>query len=145
MLKCFPGGWDDKESARNAGDLGSISGFGRFPGERNGYPLQYSCQENFMDRGAWRATVHGVAKESDMTEQLTLCQIWKKKKKKKTQKTKTLKPLCSTRLSRQIINNFNVFIQIQVLRTEIELLSSMNPSPHFQRRDSAFTEGTRAS
>ena len=63
----------------------------------------------------------------------------------KKQKTKTLKPLCNTRLSRLIINNFNVFIQIQVLRTEIELLSSMNPSPHFQRRDSAFTEGTGAS
>ena len=125
-------------------DMGSIPRLGISPGGGNGNPLQYSCQENFMDRGAWRATVHWVAKESDMTEQLTLCQIWKKKK-KKTQKTKTLKPLCSTRLSRQIINNFNVFIQIQVLRTEIELLSSMNPSPHFQRRDSAFTEGTRAS
>jgi len=95
-----------------------------------------------MDRGAWRATVHGVAKESDMSEQLTLMSDMKKKK---TQKTKTLKPLCNTKLSRQIINNFNVFIQIQVIRTEIELLSSMNPSPHFQRRDSAFTEGTRAS
>ena len=42
------------------------------PGEGNGNLLQYSCLENSMDRGAWRATVHGVAKESDMTEQLTL-------------------------------------------------------------------------
>ena len=53
----FPGGSDSKESARNAGDLGSIPGLGRFSGEGNGYPLQYS-----MDRGAWWATVHGAAK-----------------------------------------------------------------------------------
>ena len=49
----------------NAGDAGSTPGSGRSPGEVNGNPLQYSCLENFMDRGAWRATVHGVAKESD--------------------------------------------------------------------------------
>ena len=49
----FPQGSDDNESACNAGDLGSISGSGRSPGERNGYPLQYSCLENSMDRGAW--------------------------------------------------------------------------------------------
>ena len=55
-----------KESARNAGDLGSIPGLGRFPGEGNGNPLQYSCLENPMDRGAWWATVHGVT-ESDTT------------------------------------------------------------------------------
>ena len=58
----FPGGSDGKESAHNAGDLGSISGSGRSPGEGNGNPLQYSCLENPMDRGAWRATVHEVAK-----------------------------------------------------------------------------------
>ena len=57
-----PGGSDSKESARNAGDLGSVPGVRRSPGERNGYPLQYSCLENAMDRGAWWATVHGVAK-----------------------------------------------------------------------------------
>ena len=56
-----------KESTCNAGDLGLISGLGRFPGEGNGYPFQYSCLENPMDRGAWRATVHGVAKELDAT------------------------------------------------------------------------------
>ena len=50
-----------KESARNAGDLGSILGSGRSPGEGNGNPLQYSCLENPMDRGAWQATVHGAA------------------------------------------------------------------------------------
>ena len=48
-----------------------IPGLGRSPGEGNGYPLQYSCLENPMDRGAWLATVHGAAKELDMTEQLT--------------------------------------------------------------------------
>ena len=53
---------DGKESACNAGYLGSIPGLGRFPGEGNDYPLRYSCLENFMDRGAWWATVHGVAK-----------------------------------------------------------------------------------
>ena len=47
----------------NAGDLGSIHGEGKSPGEGNGNPLQYSCQENPMDRGAWWATVHGIAKE----------------------------------------------------------------------------------
>ena len=51
-----------KESACNAGDLGSIPGSGRSPGEGNGNPLQYSCLENPMDRGAWQATVHGVAR-----------------------------------------------------------------------------------
>ena len=53
---------DGKESACNAGDPGSISGSGRSSGEGNGNPLQYSCLENPMDRGAWRATVHWVAK-----------------------------------------------------------------------------------
>ena len=51
-----------KESACNAGDPGSIPGLGRSPGEGNGNPLQYSCLENLMDRGAWRATTHGVAR-----------------------------------------------------------------------------------
>ena len=58
----LPGSSDGKESACNAGDLGSIPGLGRFPGGGNGNPFQYSCLENSMDRGAWRATVHGVAK-----------------------------------------------------------------------------------
>ena len=58
----FPGGSDGKESACNAGDLGSIPGSGRYAGERNGNPLQYSCLENVMDRGAWQATFHGIAK-----------------------------------------------------------------------------------
>ena len=56
------GGSDGKESACNAGDLGSIPELGRSPGEGNGNPLQYSCLENSMDRRAWWATVHGIAK-----------------------------------------------------------------------------------
>ena len=58
----FPGGSDGKLSAYNAGVPGSIPGAGRSPGEGNGNPLQYSCLENPMDRGAWWAAVHGVAK-----------------------------------------------------------------------------------
>ena len=58
----FPGGSEGKESTCNAGDLSSISGLGRSPGEGNGNPLQYSCLENPMDRGAWRAIVHEVTK-----------------------------------------------------------------------------------
>ena len=58
----FSGGSEGKESARNAGDPGSIPGLGRSPGEGNGYPLQYSCLENSTDRGVWPATVHGVTK-----------------------------------------------------------------------------------
>ena len=58
----FPDGSDCKESACNAGHLGLIPELGRSPREGNGDPLQYSCLENSMDRGAWQATVHGVAK-----------------------------------------------------------------------------------
>ena len=58
----FPHSTVGKESACNVGDLGSIPGSGRSPGEGNGNPLQYSCLENPMDRGAWRATVHMAAR-----------------------------------------------------------------------------------
>ena len=58
----FPGGSDSKESACNAGELGSIPGLGGSPGEGNGNPLQYSCLENPMDGGAWWATVCRVAR-----------------------------------------------------------------------------------
>ena len=58
----FPAGTDSKESACNAGDLGSILGSGRSPGEGNSYRLLYSWMGNHMDRGAWQVTVHGVAK-----------------------------------------------------------------------------------
>ena len=56
-----------KNLSANAGDMGSIQGLGRAPGEGNGNPLQYSFLENPTDRGAWWDTVHGIAKESDMT------------------------------------------------------------------------------
>ena len=58
----FPRSSDSKESACNMGDPGSIPGSGRSPREGNGYPLQYSCLENLMDRGALWTIVHGVAK-----------------------------------------------------------------------------------
>ena len=58
----FPGGSGGKESACNAGALGSVLGSGSSPGEGNGNPLQYSCMENSTHRGAWRATVRGVVK-----------------------------------------------------------------------------------
>ena len=60
----------DKESTCNAGDMGSIPGSGRSPGERNGDPLWCSCLGNPLDRRAWRAIVHGVARESGITWQL---------------------------------------------------------------------------
>ena len=63
----FPGSSEGKESDCNAGDQGAIPGLGRSPGEGNGKPLQYSCLENSMDKGAWRGH-----RESDITEQLTL-------------------------------------------------------------------------
>ena len=65
--KSFPLSPVGKESACNAGDPGSIPGSGRSPEEGNGNPLQYSCLENPMDRGAWGATIHRVS-QSDTTE-----------------------------------------------------------------------------
>ena len=58
----IPGGSNGKEFTCNAGNLGLIPGLGKSPGEGNGNPLQYSCLENSIDRGAWWATVHGVSK-----------------------------------------------------------------------------------
>ena len=63
----FPGGSVVRNLPANAGDVGLIPGLGRSPRDGNGNPLQYSCLGNPVDRGAWWATVHGVAKESDTT------------------------------------------------------------------------------
>ena len=63
----FPGGSVVKNPPANAGDAGLIPGLGRAPGEGNGNPIQYSCLENPMDKGAWWAIVYGIAKESDTT------------------------------------------------------------------------------
>ena len=64
-----------KNAPANAGDSGLVPGLGRSPGEENGNPFQYSCLENSMNRGAWWATVHGVA-ESDMTEHKHTNKLW---------------------------------------------------------------------
>ena len=66
----FPGGSVIKNPPANARDSGSILGSGVSPGEGNGNPLQCSCLENPLDRGTWWATVHGVTKESNMTQRL---------------------------------------------------------------------------
>ena len=70
-------GLDSKESACNAGDPGSIPGSGRSPGEGNGNPLQYSCLENPMDRGAWWVTVYGVAKSRTRLSDFTHIRLTK--------------------------------------------------------------------
>ena len=67
----FPGGSEVKASACNAGDLGSMTGLGRSPGEGNGTPLQYSCLENPTGGGAWWATIHGVAKSRTQLSNFT--------------------------------------------------------------------------
>ena len=67
----LPGSSDGKESACNLGDQGLIPGSGKSPGEENSNPLQHSCLEISMDRGAWGATIYGGHNEFDMTEQLT--------------------------------------------------------------------------
>ena len=62
LLMGFPGSSLVKNQLANGGDEGSTPGLGRSPGEGNGNPLQYNCLENPMDRGAWRATVHGITR-----------------------------------------------------------------------------------
>ena len=69
MPPVFPDGSVVQKMPTNTGDVGSKRGAGRSLGEENGNPLQYSCLGNPMDRGAWQATLHGVAKELDVTEQ----------------------------------------------------------------------------
>ena len=76
LLTGFSGGSVIKILPANAGDMGLILGSGRSIGGGNGNPLQYSCLENSMDRGAWQDTVHGVTKEPDTTEQLNNILLW---------------------------------------------------------------------
>ena len=71
-LMSFSGGSDGKESSCNAGETSLIPGFGKSPGEMNGYPLQYSCLENPMHRGAWEATVHRVTESRTRWERLSM-------------------------------------------------------------------------
>ena len=71
----FPDGPDCKKSACSAGDLGSIPGSERSPGEGNGNPLQYPCLGNPVDGGAWQATVHGVAKSRTQLSDFTWLQV----------------------------------------------------------------------
>ena len=73
-VKIGPGGSDDKQFAFYAGDPDSSPGLGRSPGEGIGNPLQYSCLENSMDRGAWWATVHRVAKGQTRLKLLSIAQ-----------------------------------------------------------------------
>ena len=77
LLMGFPSGSVVKNLPANPGDSSLIPGSGRSPGEGNGNPLQYSCLGNSMDRGAWWATVHGFAKEWDMTEWLNTHMLFK--------------------------------------------------------------------
>ena len=67
----FPGGSDSKASICNAGDMGSIPGLGKSPGEGNGNPLQHSCLESPVDRRTWWATVHGMAKSQTRLSDFT--------------------------------------------------------------------------
>ena len=80
-LTGFPGGSDGKVSDSNAGAQGSIPGLGISRGGRNGKPLQYSCLENPMDRGAWWATVHRVAKSRTRLSDFTsiMIKVYKQK------------------------------------------------------------------
>ena len=72
----FPGGSDCKKSTCDVGDLSFIPGWGRSPGRGNGYPLQYSCLEMPMERGAWWATVHGVAKSRSLLSDSVQHSAW---------------------------------------------------------------------
>ena len=74
FIDMYPGSSEVKASASNAAEPASIPGSGRSPGEGNDNPLQYSCLENPMDRGAWQATVHGVAKSRTQLSDFTSLQ-----------------------------------------------------------------------
>ena len=73
---CFPGASDSKESDCSEGDIGLILGLGKFSGGGNGYPLQYSCLGDPMDRRAWWATVHGVSKSQTQPSNSHTASTW---------------------------------------------------------------------
>ena len=98
----FPGGSDSKACVYNVGDPASIPGLGRSPGEGNGNPLQYYCLENPMDRGAWQATVHGIAKSR--TERLHF--------------TYELKDFKCVDFKPYSYSNYLIFRQIESLQTD---------------------------
>ena len=87
-LKDFPGDSAGKNPPANAGDMSSIPGSGRSPGEGHGISLQYSCLENSIDRGAWWVIVHGIAKSWTELRYQTTTKI---KKQQQQQQQKTLK------------------------------------------------------
>ena len=103
----FPGGSGGKASACNAGDLGSIPGWGRSPAEGNGNPLQYSCLENCMDRGAWWVTVHGVTKNRTRLSDKTCTCI---------EESRVLKPLLMLPLCPNFISSLR-FSSVQFSRS----------------------------
>ena len=86
-------------SAYNVGDLGSIPGLGRSPGEGNGNPLQYPCLENLMDRGAWWTAVHGVAKFTDYKNQIKFRRPIMARKRKRSKKQSFSKKMTSLAFS----------------------------------------------
>ena len=96
----IPGGSEGKASVYNAGDLGSIPGSGRFPGDGNGNPLQYSCPENPMDGGAWWATVYGVAKSRKRLRDFTFTSFTQLVKPFDIRSHALLQPLTYSQLSR---------------------------------------------
>ena len=117
----YIGSSDGKASVCSVGDLGSIPGSGRSPGEENGNPLQHSCMENAKDRGAWWATVYGVT-ESDTTEQLSLHFF--------TSNTHTHTHTQLYEIIWSLTELFRVTHNKTQWRTEVEVTSSRNPLPN---------------
>ena len=118
----FPGGSDNQESAYNAGYLGSIPGSGRSPGEGNGYPLQYSCLENSMDRGVCWVT-YSMVLQRDMTEQLSLSH-------------RIMIIITIIKLKKRKICNIHMKLQLTAIS---------NLCPHKDSSDSKWSQFTRCS
>ena len=116
----FPGGSEVKSSVCNAGDLGSIPGSGRSPGEGNGNPLQYSCLENPRDGGASQATVHGVAKSQTQLRDFTFLY---------THMNTLFYPTCTSILSYLLFSCSVVSDSLQPHGLQHSRLRSPSPSP----------------